>query len=243
MRDIKLRYLAATVAAALLGWGGFAVPDAAAQNIVCWKDKSGKTIGCGDRVPPEYQDNATRELDKRGITRKTTETADERARREAQEKTQAAQKADEKKRLAEERRQDAALINAFTNEREIDLKRDRDLQVVDGQLIQLRVSHKNAADRHAEIQGRIDATVKSGKPATDAQKDDLARSEADMARTEQSVAAKDKEKEEIRKRYADMKARYILLKGGSAPAPSATPTAAPTAAPAAPTPATTAAKK
>jgi hypothetical protein len=243
MPDIKVRYLAATVAAALFAWGGFAAHHAAAQNIVCWKDKSGKTIGCGDRVPPEYQDNATRELDKRGVTRKTTETAEVRAKREAQEKEQAAQKAEEKKRLVEEKRQDAALVNAFTNEKEIDLKRDRDLQVVDGQLTQLRVSHKNAADRHAEIKGRMDAAVKSGKPATDAQKEDLARSEADMAKAEQSVIAKDKEKEEVRKRYADMKARYVLLKGGSAPAPSATPAAVPTAAPAAPVPATTAAKK
>ncbi len=223
MLDLKVRYLAATVVAALVGWGGFAAHDAAAQKIVCWKDKSGKTIGCGDKVPPEYQDNATKELDKGGVTRKTTETAAERAKREAQEKEQAAQKAEEKKRLAEQQRQDAALINAFTNEKEIDLKRDRDLQVVDGQLTQLRVTHKNASDRHAEVKGRMDSTVKSGKPATDAQKEDIARSEADMAKAEQGVAAKEKEKEEIRKRYADMKARYIVLKGGSTPAPTAVP--------------------
>ena len=219
MPDIKVRYLAATVVAALLGWGGFAFHDAAAQKIVCWKDKSGKTIGCGDRVPPEYQDNATRELDKGGVTRKTTETAEERSRREAQEKDQAAQKAEEKKRLTEQKRQDAALVNAFTDEKEIDLKRDRDLQVVDGQLTQMRVSHKNASDHYAEVKGRMDATMKSGKPATDAQKEDLARAEADMAKAEQGVVAKEKEKEDIRKRYADMKARYVLLKGGPAPAP------------------------
>lgn len=219
MRDIKVRYLAATVAAALLGWGGFAAHDATAQKIVCWKDKSGKTIGCGDKVPPEYQDNATRELDKRGVTRKTTETAQEIARREAQEKEQAAQKAEEKKRQAEKSRQDAALINTFTDEKEIDLKRDRDLQVVDGQLTQLRVSLRNASERHAEVKGRLDATTKGGKPATDAQKEDLARAEADRAKAEKNIAAKEKEKEEIRKRYADMKARYIALKGGPAPAP------------------------
>ena len=39
--------------------------DALAQKkIVCWKDKAGKVVGCGDTVPPEYQDNATKELDK-----------------------------------------------------------------------------------------------------------------------------------------------------------------------------------
>jgi len=228
MRDIKVQYLAAAVAAALLGWSGFVSHDAAAQKIVCWKDKAGKTVGCGDKVPPEYQDNATRELDKSGITRKTTETAEERAKREAQEKALAEQKADEKKRLAEQRRQDAALTNTFTNEGEIDLKRDRDLQVVDGQLVQMRVSHKNASDRRAEAKGRMDATIKGGKPASDAQKDDLARAEADVTKAEQGIATKEKEKEEIRKRYADMKARYIALKGGGTPAPAAAP--APTAA-------------
>jgi hypothetical protein len=215
MRDIRLKYLAATAVIALLGWGGFA-GDAGAQKIVCWKDKSGKTIGCGDKVPPEYQDNATRELDKRGITRKTTETAEERAKREAGEKAEATQKAEEKKRLAEQRRQDTALINTFSNEKEIDLKRDRDLQVVDGQLTQLRVTHKNAAARHAEVKGRMDGTLKSGKPATESQKEDLARAEDDMAKITQHIADKEKDKDEIRKKYADMKARYIALKGGPA---------------------------
>ena len=37
-------------------------------KIVCWKDKAGKTVGCGDKVPPEYQDNATKELNRRGVT-------------------------------------------------------------------------------------------------------------------------------------------------------------------------------
>ena len=193
-------------------------------TIVCWKDKSGKVIGCGDKVPPEFQDNATKELDKRGITRKTTETAAEQAKREAAEKAAEAKKAEEQKQLAEQRRQDAALINTFSNEKEIDLKRDRDLQVVNGQLTQLRVTHKNAAVRHAEVKKRMDGTLKSGKPATESQKEDLARAEDDMARAQQGVADKEKEQDEIRKKYAAMKARYIALKGG--PAPAATPAAA-----------------
>jgi len=223
MRDIKLQYLAAAAAVALLGWGGIAIDHAAAQKIICWKDKSGKTVGCGDKVPPEYQDSATRELDKRGVTRKTTETAEETAKRQAQEKAQAAQKAEEAKKLAEQRRQDAALINTFTNEKEIDLKRDRDLQVVDGQITQMRVSHKNAAERHAEVKGRMDTTTKGGKPATDTQKEDMARAEADKTRLEQAITAKEKEKDEIRKKYADMKERYIALRGGPAPTAAAAP--------------------
>jgi hypothetical protein len=194
--------------------------DAHAQKkIVCWKDKAGKVVGCGDTVPPEYQDNSVKELDKRGITRNVTETAEERAKREAAEKQAEVQKADERKKRAEQNRQDQALIHTFTNEKEIDLKRDRDLQVVDGQMTQLRVSHKNAAARHAEAKGRIDAGAKSGKPPSDAQKDDLARAQSDMDRAELAIITREKEKEDIRKKYADMKDRYIQLRGGAAPAP------------------------
>jgi hypothetical protein len=183
------------------------------KKIVCWKDKDGKVVGCGDTVPPEYQDNATKELDKRGITRGTTETAEERAKKEAMDKELSAQKADEKKKVAEQRRQDQALLNAFTNETEIDLKRDRDLQVVDGQLTQMRVSHKNNIERHKEIKSRMDATTKTGKPATDAQKEDLARADSDLAKIEQTIAAREKDKEDIRKRYGEMKDRYMKLRG------------------------------
>ena len=196
--------------------------DAHAQKkIVCWKDKAGKVVGCGDTVPPEYQDSATKELDKRGITRKTTETAEERARREAAEKLTEAQKAEDKKRLAEQRRQDQALINTFTDEKEIDLKRDRDLQVVDAQMTQLRVAHKNAAARHAEAKGRMDAAAKTGKPASDAQKEEFARAQSDMDKAELNLVTREKEKEDIRKKYAEMKSRYIQLRGGTTPAPTA----------------------
>ena len=192
--------------------------DAAAQKIVCWKDKDGKTVGCGDRVPPEYQDSATRELDKRGITRKTTETAEERAKREAAAKQNESQVAEEKKRKAEQQRQDQALMHTFSNEKEIDLKRDRDLQVVDGQMSVLRVNHKNAAARHSDVKGRIDAAAKTGKPATDAQKEELTRAQSDLDKAEQSLVVREKEKEDIRKKYAEMKERYLLLRGGGTPA-------------------------
>jgi hypothetical protein len=193
--------------------------DALAQKkIVCWKDKAGKVVGCGDTVPPEYQDNSVKELDKRGITRKVTETTEERTKREAAEKQNESQMAEEKKRRAEQQRQDTALINTFSNEKEIDLKRDRDLQVVDGQMTVLRVNHKNAVARQEEVKGRIDAGAKAGKPASDAQKDDLARAQSDMDKAEQALVVREKEKDDIRKKYAEMKDRYLLLRGGGTPA-------------------------
>ena len=232
MHDIKMQNLAAIAVIALLGWNGFAGHEAAAQKIVCWKDKSGKVIGCGDKVPPEYQDAATKELDKRGITRGTAETAEQQAKAKALEQETAKQKEEEKRRQTEQRRQDQALLNTFSSEKEIDLKRDRELQDLDGQLGQLKIAHKNTLDREKEVKARIETTTKSGKPPTDTQKEDLARVESEKAKAEQNLANRQKDREEIRKKYGEMRERYMVLKGG-APAPAAT-AAAPAAAPAAP---------
>lgn len=224
MLNGKHPYLAPALAAALVVFvsGTVVAQQPKKGTIVCWKDKSGKTIGCGDKVPPEYQDNAARELSKTGVTRKTVESAEEREKRLAQEKIAEKEKAEAAKKAAEQKRQDTALLNTYTSEKEIDLRRDRDLATIDGQITQMRVMHKNAASRAEEVKGRM----APGKPATDAQKQDLQRAEADMRRHEGTIADKEKEKEDIRTRYAAMRARFTELKGGGSAAPAPAPAAA-----------------
>jgi hypothetical protein len=213
------------VAGALIGALGLAGVAAAQQapagKIVCWKDKAGKTLGCGDKVPPEYQDNATKELDRRGLTRSTTDSAEETARRRTQTEEAAQQKSEQDRRLSEQRRQDAALLNTFTSEKEIDVKRDRDLQVVDLQVSQLQGSLKSATDRVNDVKARIDLVEKSKKPVQDNVREELTRSLADQAKVQQSIAAKEKDKEEIRRRYAEYRKRFLELRGGEAPAATA----------------------
>jgi hypothetical protein len=170
-------------------------------------------VGCGDKVPPEYQDSATREMDRRGVTRNTTESTEDAAKRRAVEQEAAKVKAEEQKRLAEQKRQDTALLNTFSNEKEIDQKRDRDLQQIDLQLTQFKVSLKNATDRHTEAKARSDTGSKDQK-TSDMLKDDLAKSAGEKQRLEQTVAAKEREKDEIRVRYAEQKKRYLELRGG-----------------------------
>lgn len=217
---------AMVIALALLVTAGPAIAQSkGGGKIVCWKDKSGKVVGCGDSVPPEYQSSATKELDKRGVTRKTTDSADEMARHKARDEELARQKAEEQKKIAEQKRQDSALINTFANEKEIDAKRDRDLQQIDLQANQLQTALKGATDRYNALKARNDAAEKSKKPVSDGQKDDLARAAADKEKLENSMAAKEKEKQEVRQRYAEYKKRYAELKEGGqqAPAPAASP--------------------
>jgi hypothetical protein len=202
----------AILATALASASGAAL----AQKIVCWKDKAGKVVGCGDRVPPEYQDAATREIDsKSGLTRKTTGTAEEEARKAAEAEQKKQQIDEAKRRAADERRKDQALLDTYLNEGEIDRRRDRELAEVDRVLGQFQGMHKSAVTRHADAANRLAAAEKAGKPA-DVLKDEVARIEAEKMKIERGIATREKEKEDISARYAETKRRYLELKGGGA---------------------------
>jgi hypothetical protein len=203
--------LIAVMAAAVL----LALP-ASAQKIVCWKDKSGKVIGCGDRVPPEYRQNESKTLDSRGITRQTTVSAAEAARLKEEEKKKAALKAEEDRRIAEQRRQDTALINTYTAAKEIDVRRDRELQVLDLQIQQLRAQLKTATDAHTSQKARYATFEKRGKVPNNV-KDDLSNAAAAEESVKERIADREKDKERIAASYAEQKARFIELKGGAAP--------------------------
>lgn len=219
---------AVAVAVALtLGSLSFAPAAVAQGKIVCWKDAAGKVVGCGDKVPPEYANSGTRVLDKDGNVRKTGESADEGVKRQALEKEQAEKRAEEQKRLAEQKRQDSALLNTFTTEKEIDLKRDREVQALDNNIVQQRAALKVANDRLAEVKPRAATFEKDKKPVPPVVRDDLARAEGDKSRIEQDIATKEKDKQDTIAKYEGQKKRYAFLKGTSpAAAPPATPASA-----------------
>jgi chromosome segregation ATPase len=190
--------------------------SALAQKIVCWKDKAGKVVGCGDSVPPEYQDAATREIDaKSGLTRKTTGTAEEEARRAAEAERMKQQKEEEKRKQADQRRRDQALLDTYLNEGEIDRRRDRELADLDRLLTQFQGMHQSAVTRHADAAQRLAAAEKAGKPS-DALKEEVARVEDEKTKIERGITAREKEREDIRARYDETKRRYLELKGGGA---------------------------
>ena len=212
MLNVKTRLVTLLAAAGVMA--AFAV-DATAAGIVCWKDKSGKTIGCGDKVPPEYQGAATRELDSRGVTRKQTESVDDAAARRQREQDAARLKAEDDRKRVDQERQDRALLDTFSNEKEIDLKRDRDISVLDGQIEQLTTALKPVTGRYNEAKTRFDQAEKGKGGAPQAVKDDLQRATHEKERLEKSIQSKQAEKEELRKKYAEYKRRYTELRGST----------------------------
>jgi chromosome segregation ATPase len=216
MHDLKPRLRAVlgtvTVVALLTGPG-----IASAQKIVCWKDKAGKVIGCGDKVPPEYQSSATKELDSRGVTRRTTESSDEATQRRQRDDDAAKVRVEEDRKAIDQKRQDNALLATFSSDKEIDLKRDRDLQVLEGQLEQLTNGLKSTTQRYNDVRARVDTVEKNKKPIGPQLKSELDRATADKQRMEHGIEAKQKEKEELRERFAAYKKRYNELRAGAVP--------------------------
>ena len=207
--------IAVLPAAALLATGVTQAQAQGSGKIICWKDKSGKVIGCGDKVPPEFQDSATKELSQRGVTIKQSDAPLTAEQRRAQQADAERKRADEQKR-AEQQRQDKAILDTFTNEKEIDLKRARDVQQLESTIETLQTNLKNANDRQAQGRARIEQSRKNKKPVPPAVQQEFDRSEGEKAKIEIQIAQKRKEIAALNQKYDEIKKRFAELMGGAA---------------------------
>jgi hypothetical protein len=190
-------------------------------KIVCWKDKAGKTVGCGDKVPPEYQDNATKELNKRGVTVNSSDPALTPEQKKALQ-AEADRKAVENQHAAEQKRKDKALLDTFTTVKEIDLKRNRDIQLIESNIEAQQTNLKNANDRQADARNRIEQYKKENKPVPVPIQDEYDRADASKVKIQAQIAQKKKEIADLNQQYDDMKKRFVELTGTAPPAPAGT---------------------
>ena len=210
-------------AALLLATGVAQAQSKGSGKIICWKDKSGKVVGCGDTVPPEYQDSATKEMNQRGVTIRQSDAALTAEQRRAQQ-AEAQRKQAESQKKEEQRRSDKAILDTFTNEKEIELKRVRDVQPLELSLETLQTNLRNANERQAQGRTRIEQSRINKKPVPPAVQDEFDRSEGDKAKIENQIAQKRKDIAALNQRYDEMKKRYAELTGASAkPAPQPAP--------------------
>ena len=232
MHNPRAALLIMVLPAALLLASG--VTPAQAQGsgkIICWKDKSGKVVGCGDKVPPEFQDSATKELSQRGVTIKQSDAPLTAEQRRAQQADAERKRAGEQKK-AEQQRQDKAILDTFTNEKEIELKRARDVQQLESTIETLQTNLKNANDRQAQGRARIEQSKKDKKPVPQAVQQEFDRSEGDKARIESQIAQKRKEITAVNQKYGEIKKRFAELTGAAGGAAGSSAKPAPQPAPA-----------
>ncbi|MEQ1583315.1 MAG: DUF4124 domain-containing protein, partial [Candidatus Nitrotoga sp.] len=93
-----------------------------------WVDDKGVTH-YGEVIPPEYTNKSNAQLSDKGRVIKRTEEINNKERR-ANEEDEAKKRIDNEAKF-EQSRKDKALQNTFSNEKEIDLARDRNLHQVE----------------------------------------------------------------------------------------------------------------
>lgn len=177
-----------------------------AKRIVKWKDDKGVTH-YGDSIPAQYSNRENSLINQQGITVKRNKPISYQ---------------DESLSLAkiEQDKKDKALLSAFTHENEIDLARDRNLQLDQVTLEGLQLQKSNSQKRLAENQKYANGFVKNKKTVPTDLATDIKTNQAEITKLDQQIAERKTAMDATRKRFDDDKKRYIMLRnhasGGAA---------------------------
>lgn len=170
----------------------------------------------GDAPPPACATVKMYELGKSGAVVRTIEptgsAADQRA--GAAEK---AKSRDNDRAAIEAKRRDAALVDTYNSEREIDAARDRNLELLKARLGVALARQKPLEEREKELERTIE-THKAMKPGKTgfvpvALRADLEKVQAEKAAVAASIARFEAELEQMRKQFDADKKRWIELRG------------------------------
>ena len=198
----------------LLFAGLYFIPNANAATIIKWVDAQGVTH-YGDKLPAQEAGRVNTEIDSQGITVKKSTLATPASAQQNQEK-------------AEQDRKDKILLASYTNENEIDLARDRNLEMDQASLTALSTQKENAASNITRNQKAADGFSQRKKPIPAYVSEALKSSKSESSKIDKQIAGRKMSMEAIRKRFSDEKARFIALKQADTPdasavSPAATP--------------------
>jgi hypothetical protein len=196
---------------------------AAGASYKCVDEKGVTRIG--DTPPPECEHVPMYEMSRTGAIRRKidpTPTPEQlKVRLEEQEKAKEAAHA-----AAEQKRKDTALLASYSNEKEFDVARDRNVEPIQGRLRnaqeRLKEVEKGIKSMDSEMEFYTAGKSKSGKateppPVLVANMD---RSRTEKATLEKSIVSYQKQIEEMKARYETDKKRWIALKTGAVERPS-----------------------
>lgn len=190
---------------------GISLASPAGAVMYKWVDNNG-TTHYSETVPPEYADKNRVELDKSGrvIKKETVITTPEQ--RRAQQEEQDAKRAEEQAEL-ERKRRDHALLNTYSNVKEIDLARDRNLQQVQAHIDSIDSQIETVSDKLQSLNKEINANIAAGKRPQPSLRDDIKEAQDRLTRLQQELKKTREDKFAIEKRFDADKARYRELTG------------------------------
>ena len=177
----------------------FATGAASADTkIVKWVDKQGVTH-YGDRPPSYEESKSIVELNNRGLIMKKNAPIEHK--NEAQDLQQQQQD-----------RKDKILLASYTNANEIDLARDRSLEMNKAATTSLASQKENVAARIARNTTTADGFKQRNKPLPANLDKEFKDTLVQSSRIDKQIADRKLEMEQTRKNYADDKARFLILK-------------------------------
>lgn len=182
-----------------------------AGGLYKWVDEKGQ-VQFSDKPPPpqNLQKGSLEQLSKRGMVVKKIDpllTPEQQA-AEAKKKELETQE-------AEQRRRDNALIKSYTKPEEVDLLRDRALEVLDGEIKSFTLQRKTADTHLARVNERIASFEQRKKPVPPDLLEEKQRGIEEVQRIDSYLKSKELEKVAIRTKATEDKKRLIELKGSN----------------------------
>ena len=171
------------------------------NRIVKWKDEKGATH-YGDRIPPQYANTESSLINKQGITVKRNKPVN------YQEQALDTAKLEQDKK-------DVALLSAFTSANEIDLAKDRNLQLDKSAYETLLLDKMNSAKRLTESTKYADELTKRKKPIPTDLSNEIKTNQLEVTKNEKLLSERKAVIETTTKRFDEDKKRFIALKNHS----------------------------
>ncbi len=184
-----------------------------AQKIYRCVDGKGKTY-VTQTPPPECLGKSTQELSSQGrvIRENLVLTPEQQAAMDAEKK----RKEEQEQQAREERRKNAALLNTYSSEKDLEDARTRALKQAEEAIKQTEKRIIEAEKRRSDFEREKEFYAKKGAPAKLQQ--DIQNAEMELKNQHQLLDAKKKEIGTINARYDEDKRRYLELtktaKGG-----------------------------
>lgn len=198
MIDSKLLVTAAALCAAMVSVN-------AEAKLYKWVDKNGQTH-YGETIPPEYANRDTKLLEKGRVTERN-DGFDVKLQQESKVDPEISRAAKEAKR------HDEALLNTYSNEKEIDLSRDRNLLQVEARVNSYTTMLKSAKESLDGLYKERDALTQKKRKIPQSLTEDITEGEALIAKRQKELDTSQKEMDGVKARYAADKQRYRELKG------------------------------
>lgn len=182
----------------------FAAFSATAEaKLYKWVDDKG-TTHFSETIPPEYADKDRVQYDDKGNLIRKNVPANEAA---SNKKTAVDQAA------IEQRRKDNALLNTYSNEKEIDLALGRNLQQVEARINSLQILQKSAQESLAGYRKEAEGMKTAGRKIPASLQADVAEYENKISQLQQDLTQAEGKAAAVKASFEADRVRYRELTG------------------------------